>query len=320
MKKDLISIKDLSAKEFEDIFALAEKIKANKNKFSATLKGKSVGLVFQKPSNRTRVSFEVGTWELGGHCIYLGPEEISIGQRESTEDVAKTLSRYLSAIVARTFEHQTVLDLARYATIPVINGLSDLEHPCQALSDLFTIKEKLTKLSGVKMAYVGDGNNVCHSLLYGASKTRMHLKIATPKGYEPNKDIVTTAKEMAKKNETTFEISNDPYEAVKDAEVIYTDVWTSMGQEKETDQRRKDFSGFQINTQLVAKAKKNYLFMHCLPAHRGEEVLDSVIDGKNSIVFDQAENRLHVQKAILVILLKKGQMTTQLTEHKRRKL
>ncbi|MDP3143563.1 MAG: ornithine carbamoyltransferase [Candidatus Omnitrophota bacterium] len=305
MKKDLVSIKELSISDIEEIFSLAREIKANKNKFSSTLKGKSVGLIFQKPSNRTRVSFEVGVWELGGHCVYLGPDEISLGQRETTEDVAKTLSRYLSAIVARTFSHQTILDLAKYATIPVINGLCDLAHPCQALSDLFTVKEKLKKLAGINLAYVGDGNNVCHSLIYAACKTGVHIKIATPEGYEPNKEVVSGAKEVAKKTKATIELTNDPFAAVKDADVIYTDVWASMGQEDEAEKRKKDFAGFQVNSQLVAKAKKDYLFMHCLPAHRGEEVSDSVIDGKNSIVFDQAENRLHVQKAILVLLLKK---------------
>lgn len=304
MKKDLISIKDLSAKEIEEVFALAQQIKKTKNKFASALKGKSVGLVFQKPSNRTRVSFEVGVWELGGNCIYLGPDEINLGQRETIEDVAKTLSRYLSAIVARTFSHQMVLDLARYATIPVINGLSDLEHPCQALSDLFTIKEKLKKLAGVKMAYVGDGNNVCNSLIYASSITGGNIKVATPKNYEPKKEIISTAEYLAKAYKASIELTNNPLEAVKGAEVIYTDVWTSMGQESEAEKRRRDFAGFNINEPLVAKAEKNYLFMHCLPAHRGEEVTDSIIDGEHSIVFDQAENRLHVQKAILVLLLR----------------
>lgn len=297
MKKDFICIKDLSAKEIAEIFALAKEIKANKGKFSTTLKGKSIGLVFQKPSLRTRVSFEVGVWELGGHCVYLGPDEINLGQRESTHDVAKTLSRYLSGMVARTFDHQIVVDLAKYATIPVINGLSDLLHPCQALSDVFTIKEKLKQLAGVTMAYIGDGNNVCHSLMFTAKKTGMHLKIATPKGYEPNAAIV-------KETKGSITLTRDPYEVVKDAEVIYTDVWASMGQEKEAAKRKQDFAGFQVNPKLVAAAKKNYLFMHCLPAHREEEVTSVIIDGKHSIVFDQAENRLHVQKAILVKLLK----------------
>lgn len=297
MKKDLISIRDLSVKEIEGIFNLASKIKKNKSAFSSKLKGKSVALIFQKPSNRTRVSFEVGVWQLGGNCIYLGPGEINLGVRESVEDVAKTLSRYLDAIVARTYKHSDVLDLAKYSKIPVINGLSDLSHPCQGLADLFTIKEKLGKLKGVNLAYIGDGNNVCHSLMYGSMKLGVNFKIATPKGYEPNKKIVRESG-IPLKN-----ISYDPNEAVESADVIYTDVWASMGEESEAEERKKIFKDFQINSGLVSKAKKNCLFMHCLPAHRGEEVSADIMDSKHSIVFDQAENRLHVQKAILVSLL-----------------
>lgn len=297
MKKDLITIQDLSVKEIESIFNLASKIKKNKSSFANKLKGRSVALIFQKPSNRTRVSFEVGIWQLGGNCIYLGPGEISLGVRESVEDVAKTLSRYLDAIVARTYKHSDVLDLAKYSKIPVINGLSDISHPCQGLADLFTIKEKLGKLKGINLAYIGDGNNVCHSLMSGCMKLGVNLKIATPRGYEPNKKIV---------RETGIpleNISNNPSEAVESADVIYTDVWASMGEESEAEQRKKIFKDFQINTRLVARAKKNYLFMHCLPAHRGQEVSAEIMDSKHSIVFDQAENRLHVQKAILLFLL-----------------
>ncbi|HOX54866.1 MAG: ornithine carbamoyltransferase [Candidatus Omnitrophica bacterium] len=297
MKKDLISINDLSAKEIEGIFDLASKIKKNKSAYANKLKGKSVALIFQKPSNRTRVSFEVGVWQLGGNCIYLGPGEINLGVRETVEDVAKTLSRYLDAIVARTFKHSDVLDLAKYSKIPVINGLSDLSHPCQGLADLFTIKEKLGKLKGIKLAYIGDGNNVCHSLMYGCAKLGVDLKVATPKDYEPNKKVVRESG-FSLKN-----ISNNPNEAVESADVIYTDVWASMGEESEAEERRRIFKDFQINGKLVSKARKNYLFMHCLPAHRGEEVSSDVMDSKNSIVFDQAENRLHVQKAILLFLL-----------------
>ncbi|MBM3248982.1 MAG: ornithine carbamoyltransferase [Candidatus Omnitrophica bacterium] len=297
MNKDLISINDLSVKEIEGVFNLTSKIKRNKSAFANKLKGKSVALIFQKPSNRTRVSFEVGIWQLGGNCIYLGPGEISLGVRESVEDVAKTLSRYLDAIVARTYKHSDVLDLAKYSKIPVINGLSDLTHPCQGLADLFTIKEKLGKLKGVKLAYIGDGNNVCHSLMYGSMKLGVNLKIATPKGYEPNKKITRES------GIPLGNISNDPSEAVGSADVIYTDVWASMGEESEAEQRKNIFKDFQINTRLAAKAKKNYLFMHCLPAHRGEEVSAEILDSKHSIVFDQAENRLHVQKAILLSLL-----------------
>jgi len=297
VNKDLISINDLSVKEIEGVFNLTSKIKRNKSAFANKLKGKSVALIFQKPSNRTRVSFEVGIWQLGGNCIYLGPGEISLGVRESVEDVAKTLSRYLDAIVARTYKHSDVLDLAKYSKIPVINGLSDLTHPCQGLADLFTIKEKLGKLKGVKLAYIGDGNNVCHSLMYGSMKLGVNLKIATPKGYEPNKKITRES------GIPLGNISNDPSEAVGSADVIYTDVWASMGEESEAEQRKNIFKDFQINTRLAAKAKKNYLFMHCLPAHRGEEVSAEILDSKHSIVFDQAENRLHVQKAILLSLL-----------------
>jgi len=297
VNKDLISINDLSVKEIEGVLNLTSKIKRNKSAFANKLKGKSVALIFQKPSNRTRVSFEVGIWQLGGNCIYLGPGEISLGVRESVEDVAKTLSRYLDAIVARTYKHSDVLDLAKYSKIPVINGLSDLTHPCQGLADLFTIKEKLGKLKGVKLAYIGDGNNVCHSLMYGSMKLGVNLKIATPKGYEPNKKITRES------GIPLGNISNDPSEAVGSADVIYTDVWASMGEESEAEQRKNIFKDFQINTRLAAKAKKNYLFMHCLPAHRGEEVSAEILDSKHSIVFDQAENRLHVQKAILLSLL-----------------
>jgi ornithine carbamoyltransferase len=297
MQKDLICIKDLSSKDMEDIFALAAKLKQNKSAFSGKLKGKSVALIFQKPSNRTRVSFEVGVWQLGGNCIYLGPDEINLGVRETVEDAAKTLSRYLDAIVARTFKHSDVLDLAKYSKIPIINGLTDLLHPCQALADLFSIKEKLGKLKGINLAYIGDGNNVCHSLMYGCAKVGANLKIATPKGYEPNKNIIRDSKTPLRN------ISHDPNEAVKDVDVVYTDVWASMGKESEAAKRKKIFKNFQVNSKLVSKAKKNYIFMHCLPAHRGEEVSGEIIDSKHSIVFDQAENRLHVQKAILLLLL-----------------
>ncbi|MFH1656084.1 MAG: ornithine carbamoyltransferase [Candidatus Omnitrophota bacterium] len=297
MKKDLICIKDLSTKEIDKVFSLTTKLKKSKSSFSKKLKGKSVVLIFQKPSNRTRVSFEVGVWQLGGNCIYLGPDEINLGVRETVEDAAKTLSRYLDAIVARTYKHSDMLDLAKYSKIPVINGLSDLLHPCQALADLYTIKEKFGKLKGVNLAYIGDGNNVCHSLMYVCAKVGVNLKIATPKGYGPNKKIIRDSKTPMKN------ISNNPNKAADGAEVVYTDVWASMGKEQEAAKRKKIFKGFQVNSRLVLKAKKNYIFMHCLPAHRGQEVADNIMDSKHSIVFDQAENRLHVQKAILVMLL-----------------
>ncbi len=304
MKRDFISLKDYSQAEILKLLDLAGKLK-NKKLKSNILKGKTVGLIFQKPSNRTRVSFEVGVSELGGSCIYLGPEEINLGVRETTSDIAQTLSRYLGAIVARTFAHQDVLDLARYSTISVINGLSDLFHPCQALADILSIKEKFGTLKGLKLAYVGDGNNVCHSLMIAASKVGLHMKVATPKGYEPMKEIQTLAQSFAKQSGSRISVNNSAEAAVHNANVIYSDTWVSMGQEEETNKRLNDFKGFQINASLVKAASKDYIFMHCLPAHRGQEVTEEIIDGKHSIIFDQAENRLHTQKAILMFLFKK---------------
>jgi len=303
-KKDLISIKDLSSNEIEKIFTLTDNIKRSPGKYSNTLKGKSIGLLFQKPSNRTRVSFEVGAWQLGAHCTYLGSEEIKLGERESTKDVARTLSRYLDAVIARTFSHEDLMDLAKYATVPVINGLTDLLHPCQVLADIYTIRENKSKLKAVTVSYIGDGNNVCHSLIYGCAKMGINLNIATPLGYEPDSKILKNAKTFASKTGAKISVSNDIYIAVKDADIVYTDVWASMGQEEEAEAKKNIFRDYQINSKLLKSAKKDCLFMHCLPAHRGEEVTDEVIDSKNSIVFDQAENRLHVQKAILISLLK----------------
>ena len=305
MKKDLLSIKNLSAKDIANIFNLTEKLKSSPQKFTSVLKGKSVGLIFQKPSNRTRVSFEVGVFQMGGQCIYLGPDEIGIGKREAVKDVAKTLSRYLDIIVARTFLHQDVLDLAKYATIPVVNGLTDFSHPCQALADVYTIKERFKKLKNITLAYIGDGNNVVHSLLYVCAKTGVNLKIATPKGYEPSEAVVSEAGRIARLNSAYVFLTNTPSDGAKDADVVYTDVWASMGQEKEAQKRKKIFKNFQINSALLKFAKHNCAIMHCLPAHRGEEITDGVLDSKNSIVFQQAENRLHVQKAILTWLFKK---------------
>ncbi|MFA5276367.1 MAG: ornithine carbamoyltransferase [Candidatus Omnitrophota bacterium] len=299
--KNLISINDLSAKEIEDIFTLTGKLK--KNKFSKALSGKTLALVFQKPSNRTRVSFEVGCFQLGGNSIYLSPAEINLGVRESITDVAKTLSRYVDGIVLRTFEHKTILEMSQAATVPVINGLSDFSHPCQALADVYTIKEKLRALKGKTLSYIGDGNNVCNSLLMICAKTGLNMNVGTPAGYEPDKNVVQSAIKEAKKTGAVINIFNDPKEAVKSADVLYTDVWTSMGQEKEADERRRIFKDFQINANLVKSANKSALIMHCLPAHRGEEITAEVIDSPDSVVFDQAENRMHVQKAILIKLL-----------------
>ncbi|MFC1709185.1 ornithine carbamoyltransferase [Candidatus Omnitrophota bacterium] len=303
MNSDFIAIKDLDVKDIESIFFLAKELKKDKSKYSDSLKGKSLGLIFQKPSNRTRVSFEVGIFQLGGKSIYLKPEDINLGVRESIGDVAKTLSRYLDGIIVRTFSNDLILELAKYADIPVINGLSDLLHPCQALSDLFTISERVAKLKSATLAYIGDGNNVCHSLMYAVAKTGMNLNIATPKKYAPNKEILEEALVIAKSTGAKILLSNDAKVAVKNSDVVYTDVWTSMGKENETWKRKFLFGKFQINKKLLSLAKPSVLVMHCLPAHRGQEITDEVLDSQDSIVFDQAENRLHVQKAILLRLL-----------------
>jgi ornithine carbamoyltransferase len=303
-KRDLTSMHDLSSDEIREILSLAVKLKKDKKLQTDHLQGKAVGLVFQKPSNRTRVSFEVGVYQLGGKCLYLGPQEINLGKREATEDVAKTLSRYLDCIVARTFLHSDVLDLAKYATVPVINGLSDLYHPCQAFADILTIQEKLGKIDNVTVAYIGDGNNVCHSLMLICTKLGINIKVATPKGYEVNSDILKSAHAYAKETGAVVTTTHDPKKAAKGANVIYADVWTSMGQEEEAEKRLKDFHDYQINAGLVKLADPNYIFLHCLPAHRGEEVTTDIIDGAHSFVFDQAENRMHVEKAILIFLLR----------------
>jgi ornithine carbamoyltransferase len=242
-------------------------------------------------------------YQLGGNSLYLSPSEINLGVRESIKDVARTLSRYVDAVVLRTFEHKNVSELAKYSDKPVINGLSDFEHPCQALTDLYTIREKLKKLKGLTLSYVGDGNNVCNSLLYACAKCGLNMNVATPKGYEPEKKVLKEVKAIAKSKNASVNLFNNPVPAVKAADVIYTDVWASMGQEKETAKREKIFKAFQVNSKLIRFAKSKALIMHCLPAHRGQEITDDVIESRNSVVFDQAENRLHVQKAILVILL-----------------
>ncbi|MBI3602473.1 MAG: ornithine carbamoyltransferase [Candidatus Omnitrophica bacterium] len=304
MKRDLITLLDYSSVEVLSLIDSADKLKKQKDKLRTDLKGKSVALVFQKPSNRTRVSFEVGIHQLGGHCLYLGPDEINLGKRESTHDVAKTLSRYVQCIVARVFDNKDIVELARHADVPVINALCDLYHPCQALADIQTIREQFGKFKGLTLAYVGDGNNVFHSLMVACVKVGINVRFAGPQGYDPNPVIVKRAQEVAKANQCVIEPGRDSKEAVKGAHVIYSDVWVSMGQEKETAKRIKDFEGYQINGDLVKLAHKDYIFMHCLPAHRDLEVTADVIDGKHSVIFDQAENRLHVQKSVLLYLLK----------------
>lgn len=300
--KDLITIGDLTPKEIFGILKLAYKLKKFPLSQKKIFKDKTLALLFQKPSNRTRISFEVAMVHLGGYVLYLSPQEIDMGMRESVKDVARVISRYVDGIVARVSSHKDLVEFAGYSNVPVINGLSDFAHPCQALSDLFTIKEKMRRLKKITLSYVGDGNNVLNSLMLVCAKTGVNMKIATPPGYEPEKDVVSEAKEAGVKSRAIFEIFNDPYEAVKNSDIVYTDVWVSMGQEAEREKRLKDFKNFQINNHLMKVAKKDALIMHCLPAHRGEEITD-VIDGKTSIVYDQAENRLHVQKAILLKIL-----------------
>jgi ornithine carbamoyltransferase len=303
--KSFISINDLSFKEINAIFSLSKELKEKQQKGipHRLLEGKTLGMIFSKPSTRTRVSFETGIFQLGGTGMYFNQNDLQLKKSENIHDTAKVLSRYLNGIMIRTFDHQDVIDLAKHATIPVINGLTDLLHPCQVLADLFTILEKKGKLKGLKLAYVGDGNNVAHSLLHGCSKVGMNISVASPSGYKPDEQIVNNAYRNAKETGSKIEILDKPEDAVKDADIVYTDVWASMGQEAESEERKKKFIRYQVNKELVNHAKKDYLFMHCLPAHRGDEVVDEVIDSPNSVVFDEAENRLHVQKAIMALLM-----------------
>lgn len=303
--RNLVSIDDLSREEVAQILETAEIIKLRhySKESQPVLKGKILGMIFQKPSLRTRVSFETGMIQLGGEAIYLGPDDIKLGQREATKDIAQVLSRYVDGIMARTFSHKVILDLAKFATVPVINGLSNLFHPCQVLGDLLTIKEKKGKLSGLKLAYIGDGNNVAHSLIFGSVKVGMNIVLATPSGYEPRSEIIEKAQVDAKKIGSWIEIIHEPEKAAEEADIIYTDVWTSMGFEEEKEVRKNAFKSYQVNQNLVSKAKDDVIILHCLPAHRGEEITDEVMDGPNSVVIDQAENRLHAQKAILALLL-----------------
>jgi len=305
MKKDLLTVDQLSKEQIYDIFTLTAKIKSSPSSFSKSLSGKSLALIFQKPSNRTYVSFYVGMFQLGGTALYLGPDQIKLGVRETVHDVARTLSRYVNGIVLRTFAHQTVADMARYADVPVINGLSDFSHPCQALADLFTIKEKFGTFKGLTLAYIGDGNNVCNSLISACAKLGVNLNIASPRGYEPDGSVIKRARAVGLKSGARILLFDKAAGAARGADVLYTDVWASMGQEKEANLRKKDFKGFQLNSKLLSVAKKGAYVMHCLPAHRGQEITDEIIDGENSIVFDEAENRLHVQKAVLVELMGK---------------
>lgn len=303
--KDIISINDLTQEEMYQIFDLSKTLKEKKltGEPHRILEGKTLGMIFSKPSTRTRISFQTGIYHLGGFGMYFGPNDLQLGKSENIHDTAKVLSRYLDGIMIRTFSHQDVVDLAKYSSIPVINGLTDLLHPCQVLTDLFTILEKRRTLRGLKFVYLGDGNNMAHSLLYGASKVGMDIVLSTPSNYHPNKEILENAKANANYMGSKVELIEDPVEAVKDADVIYTDVWASMGQEDEAEERRSHFIKYQVNPELVNHAKEDYIFMHCLPAHRGDEVVDEVADSENSVIFDEAENRLHVQKAIMALVM-----------------
>lgn len=303
--KHLLSLKYLTTEEILNILELAKKLKYElKNGIEhKILKGKTLGMIFTKSSTRTRVSFEVGMVQLGGYPLFLSSQDIQLGRGETIEDTAKVLSRYVDGIMIRTYNQSDVEDLAKYGTIPVINGLTDLFHPCQILADLLTIYESKSKLKGLKLAYVGDGNNVANSLLYGCAKVGIDIAVATPKEYKCNAEIVEAVKKEAELTGVNITITEDPMEAVKDADVVYTDTWVSMGQEEEEQKRIDILKSYQVNGELFSMAKKDAIFLHCLPAYRGYEVTSEVIDGPQSLVFDEAENRLHVQKAVMALLL-----------------
>ncbi|MFH1049728.1 MAG: ornithine carbamoyltransferase [bacterium] len=304
MKKDFLKILDFTTEEVLDTFKIAIDMKKNPLKYSESLKGKTLALIFEKPSLRTRTSFDIGIQQLGGYSLYLSPAEINLGKRESVYDVSMVLDRMVQGIMIRTFGHDIVEDMSKYTKIPVINGLTDYTHPCQGMADYMTIKEIKGDFKKLKLTYLGDGNNVAHSLMNGGARLGVHVVISTPAGYEPNLVAFKEAEEAAKETGAKIEYIKNPVEAVKNSDVIYTDTWASMGQEAEAEKRRRIFWDYQVNEKLMAKAKKDAIFMHCLPAHRNEEVTDAVIDSKQSVVFQEAENRLHIQKAIMYKLMK----------------
>lgn len=303
-KRDMISICDVNKEEALEIFEIAKRLKAGvkKGDFPPLLEKRCLAMIFEKPSLRTRCSFEVGMFQLGGHAVYLQPSDIGLGTRESVYDVAKNIERWFNIALARVFKNQTVAELARHASIPVINALCDVEHPCQAFADFMTILEHRGKFEGFRLAYIGDGNNVCHSLVLLSALLGTHINVSSPEGFEPQKAIIEKAANMCKKSGGSYNFFRNPADAVKNAEAIYTDVWASMGQELEAENRKKIFFPYQVNKALVSNAPSGVWIMHDMPAHRGEEITDDVIDSKNSIVFDQAENRLHAQKGIIVFL------------------
>ena len=303
--RDLLTLKDFTREELERILALAALLKElhRAGVQAPLLAGRSLAMIFHKPSTRTRVSFEVAMFQLGGQALYLGAQELQLGRGETIADTGRVLSRYVDAILIRTYDHADVEALARAADVPVINALTDYAHPCQALSDYFTVREKLGRLPGIRLAYVGDGNNVARSLAFGGALLGVHVRLASPPGYQLDEAAVRWAAERAAQNGGSIELMEDPARAAEGADVLYTDVWASMGQEAERERRARDLAPYQLNAALVARAAPHVLVMHCLPAHRGEEITDDVMDGPHSVVFDQAENRLHVQKAILALLL-----------------
>jgi len=302
--RSLVSLKDFSTEEFLEILRTAETLKLERYRGQPhpLLAGKTLGMIFQKPSLRTRVSFEAGMTQLGGHAIYLAPSDISLGKRETTEDIALVLSRYCDLIMARVFGHDIVVDLAKFATVPVINGLSDEEHPCQVLADLQTVQEKKGALAGLKLVYVGDGNNMTHSLMYGCARVGMHMTAVTPPGYAPLERVTAEAAAIGKENGCRIEATTDIAKGVAGADAVYTDVWASMGMEAEAADRAKKFKAYRVDEKLMAHADSKAIVLHCLPAHYDEEIAYSVTRGANSAIFDQAENRLHAQKALMVLL------------------
>jgi ornithine carbamoyltransferase len=305
MKRDFLMVRDFTTEEIHEAFDIAIDMKNDRRKYSKVLEGETLALIFEKPSLRTRTSFDVGIQQLGGFSLYLSPNEISLGKRESVHDVAKNLERMVQGIMIRTFGHDIVEGMAKWAKVPIINGLTDYSHPCQAMADFMTIKEIKGDFNGLKLTYVGDGNNVAHSLMDAGARLGVDITIACPRGYEPNMMAYNQAVEDAKLTGAKIEVTNDPFAGVKGADAVYTDVWASMGQEAEAAQRRKIFMPYQVNEELMALAKSDAIFMHCLPAHRGDEVTDGVIDAPNSVVFQEAENRLHAQKAIIFKLMKR---------------
>jgi len=298
-------MKDLTRAEIEHLLDRAAALKSDRDALRrrAPLAGRTLTMIFQKPSLRTRVSFETGMTLMGGHAVYLAPSDIKLGQRESTEDIARVLSRYADILMARVFEHSIVEDLARHSTVPVINGLSDFEHPCQILADWLTVRERKGRLAGLTGTYIGDGNNVANSLLFGAAIVGMNFRVAAPRGYEPTAEVMAEARRLASDTGARIEVTNDPAEAARGADMLYTDVWASMGQESEAAQRREHFRGFQINRDLLRRANQDAIILHCLPAHYGEEIEYEASRTPNSAIFDQAENRMHAQNALMLWLL-----------------